>query len=117
MANKIQVTLDTAKLKGLATERTYKNREGEEITIKELKFELVEVKEPKVTYSTDKYDLVKTHFAAAVQTKEEREAKAPAVYVGEGIVTVWKNSGQSDAGAVTAPSTTPAPATQDDCPF
>lgn len=91
MANKIQVTLDTAKLKGLATERTYKNREGEEITIKELKFELVEVKEPKVTYSTDKYDLVKTHFAAAVQTKEEREAKAPSNFIGDGFTVQWKN--------------------------
>ena len=91
MANKIQVTLDVAKLKGIAKDRSYQNRNGEQITVKELKFELVEVKEPKVTYSTDKYDLVKTHFAAALQTKEEREAKAPSNFIGEGITTVWRN--------------------------
>lgn len=91
MANKITITLDTQKLKGIAKDRTYNNRNGEPVTVKELKFELVEVKEPKVTYSTDKYDLVKTHFAALPQTKEEREAKAETVFIGEGITTVWKN--------------------------
>ena len=92
MAQKINVTLDVLKLKGLTTERTYKNRDGEDISIKELKFELVEVKEPKVIFSADKYDLVKTHFAAALQTKEQRDAKEPSLFIGEGITTVWKNS-------------------------
>lgn len=91
MANKIMITLDASKLKGLAKDRTYNNRSGEPVTVKELKFELVEVKEPKVTYSTDKYDLVKTHFAAIPQTKEERDAKADTVFIGEGTTTVWKN--------------------------
>ena len=91
MAQKIQVVLDTAKLKGLSTNRTWKNKDGEEITTKELKFELVEIKEPKIIFSADKYDLVKTHFAAALQTKEEREAKTPSVFIGDGITTVWKN--------------------------
>lgn len=90
MANKITITLDTAKLKGLAKDRTFTTKDGQ-VTVKELKFELVEVKEPKVTYSADKYDLVKTHFASLLQTKEERDAKAPTVYIGEGITTVWKN--------------------------
>ena len=91
MANKIQVVLDTAKLKGLSADRTFKNKEGQEVTIKELKFDLVEVKEPKVIFSTDKYDLVKTHFAAALQTKEQRTAKEPSTFIGDGITTVWKN--------------------------
>lgn len=91
MANKITITLDASKLKGLAKDRTYNNKNGESVTVKELKFELVEVKEPKVTYSTDKYELVKTHFAALLQTKEERDTKAETVFIGEGITTVWKN--------------------------
>lgn len=95
--SKIIVTLDTSKLKGLAKDRTFNTRDGQSVTVKELKFELVEVKEPKVTYSADKYDLVKTHFAAATQTKEQRDAKEPTVYIGEGITTVWKN----DTPAVT----------------
>lgn len=50
------------------------------------------MKEPKVIFSADKYDLVKTHFAAAIQTKEQRDAKEPSLFIGEGITTVWKNS-------------------------
>ena len=98
---KIAITLDASKLKGLAKDRTYNNRNGEPVTVKELKFELVEVKEPKVTYSTDKYDLVKTHFAALPQTKEERDAKADTVFIGEGITTVWKNETVTEAKVIT----------------
>ena len=90
--SKVTITLDVNKLKGLTTERTFNTREGEPVTVKELKFELVEVKEPKVIFSADKYDLVKTHFAAALQTKEQRDAKEPSLFIGEGITTVWKNS-------------------------
>lgn len=88
---KMTITLDTAKLKGLTKERTFNTRDGEPVTVKELKLEVVEVKEPKVTYSTDKYDLVKTHFVSVPQTKEQRDAKEATIYVGEGITTVWKN--------------------------
>lgn len=95
--SKIIVTLDVNKLKGLAKDRTFNTRDGQPVTVKELKFELVEVKEPKITYSADKYDLVKTHFAAVPQTKEQRAANEPTVYIGEGITTVWKN----DTPAVT----------------
>lgn len=44
----------------------------------------------------------------ANQTKEEREAKAPKVYLGNGK-TVWKSNG--------SPAPAPAPATDDDLPF
>jgi hypothetical protein len=33
----------------------------------------------------------KTHFACVVQTKEERDAKAPTIYIGEGFSTIWLN--------------------------
>ncbi|RTL01712.1 MAG: hypothetical protein EKK57_03840 [Proteobacteria bacterium] len=88
---KIQVTLDVSKLKNQSIERTYKNRDGETVTVKELKFELVPVKEPKVIYDGEKHQMVKTHFAALVQTKEQRAAKEPSVFIGDGFTTVWKN--------------------------
>lgn len=88
---KITVTLDAQKLRNLVSKRSYKNKEGQGMEVQEVKFELVEVKEPKTVFTADKYELVKTHFAAAVQTKEEREAKADTVFIGEGITTIWKN--------------------------
>ena len=47
------------------------------------------LKEPKQIYEKDNMRIMKTHFACAIQTKEEREAKADTVYIGEGFTTVW----------------------------
>lgn len=89
---KIQVTLDASKLRTLVSKRTYKNKEGQEVEVQEVKFELVEVKEPKTIYTADKYRIDKTHFASVIQTKEEREAKADTVYIGDGFTTIWSNA-------------------------
>jgi hypothetical protein len=90
--SKIQVTLDAAKLRNLVSKRTYKNKEGQDVTVQEVKFELVAVKEPKTIYTKDKMRIDKTHFACVIQTKEEREAKAPTVYIGEGFTTIWEQN-------------------------
>jgi len=89
--SKIQVTLDANKLRNLVSQRSYKNREGQDVVLQEVKFELVPVKEPKTIYTADAYRIDKTHFAAVIQTKEERTNKAPTVYIGEGFTTVWAN--------------------------
>jgi hypothetical protein len=89
--SKINVTLDATKLRKLVSQRTYKNKEGQNITVQEVKFELVPVKEPKTIFTKDNLRIDKTHFAAAIQTKEERDAKTPTVYIGEGFTTVWLN--------------------------
>jgi len=88
---KIQVSLDAAKLRSLISKRTYKNREGIDVEVQEVKFELVEVKEPKTIYTnTEKnYRIDKTHFACVIQTKEEREAKAETIFIGDGFTTIW----------------------------
>ena len=93
MAQKIQVTLDASKLRNLISSRSYKNKEGQEVKVQEVKFDLIEMKEEskKSVYEHDKFSLIKTHFAVAQQTKEEREQNTPAVYIGEGISQVWKN--------------------------
>ena len=69
---KVQVTLDATKLRNLVSKRTYKNKEGQDVEVQEVKFELVEVKEPKQIYEKDNMKIMKTHFASAIQTKEER---------------------------------------------
>jgi hypothetical protein len=89
--SKIQVTLDAHKLRNLVTKRTYKNKEGQDVELQEVKFELVAVKEPKTIFTKDNMRIDKTHFACVIQTKEEREAKAPTIYIGEGFSTIWLN--------------------------
>lgn len=89
--SKIQITLDASKLRNLVSKRSYKNNAGEQVEVQEVKFELVEVKEPKQIYEKDNMRIMKTHFACAMQTKEEREVKAETIYIGEGFTTVWSN--------------------------
>ena len=87
--SKITITLDASKLRTLVSNREFKNKAGETVKLQEVKFELVEVKEPKQIYEKDNMRIMKTHFACAIQTKEEREAKADTIYIGEGFTTVW----------------------------
>jgi hypothetical protein len=87
--SKIQVTLDATKLRNLVTNRSYTNRDGQQVDLQEVKFELIAVKEPKTIHTTDKYRIDKTHFASVIQSKDEREAKAPTIYIGEGFTTIW----------------------------
>lgn len=91
--SKIQVTIDASKLRNLVSKRTYKNKEGQEVKLEEVKFELVQVKEPKTIYTdkNGKYRIDKTHFASVIQTKEERDAKTQTIFIGDGFTTVWLN--------------------------
>lgn len=111
---KIQVTLDATKLRGLISNREYVNKDGETIKLQEVKFEMVEVKEPKTIF-TDKngaYRIDKTHFACVIQTKEQRESKEPTVYIGDGFTTTWLSSSQNNTNAPKANNDE-----EDDLPF
>ena len=99
--SKIQVTLDAAKLRNLVSKRQFTNKSGEVVDLQEVKFELVEVKEPKQIYEKDNMKIMKTHFACVIQTKEQREAKADTIYIGEGFTTVWNNSEVHEAKPIT----------------
>jgi len=90
---KTQITLDAAKLRNLITEREYKNKEGKTVKVQEIKFDLVEMdsSKHKVVYSNDTMEIVKTSFAVQQQTKEERLAKTPPNYIGEGAEIRFKN--------------------------
>ena len=109
---KIQVTLDATKLRNLVSKREYQNKNGETVQLQEVKFELVEVKEKKEVYKKDNMRIMKTHFASVIQTKEEREAKADTIYIGEGYTTVW-GSDKEEA----KPATTTSEDEPDDLPF
>ena len=110
----IQVTLDASKLRNLVSNRAYKNKEGQEVQLQEIKFKLVEVKEPKTIFTSDKYKINKTHFACVIQTKEEREAKADTIYIGEGFTTIWN---ADNVQVHQAEVISPKPVVEDDLPF
>ena len=94
--SKITVNLDATKLKTLITKRSYTNKEGIEVNLKEIKFELVQVKEPKLIFEEGNRKVFKTHFAAAIQTKEQREAKDESFFIGEGYTTEWEKAERQD---------------------
>lgn len=65
--------------------RTYTNKDGVEVTAKEYPVTAVELKQPKVLKEGGDWKLVKTHFAVETQTKEEKEAGKPDVFLGDGV--------------------------------
>jgi hypothetical protein len=93
---KLDIKLDAAKLRNLVKTRSYKNKEGVEVQVQEIEVQLVPLKESKETFKNEKVTITKTHFLAAKQTKEQREAKEAAVYVGEGFTVDY---GQSQTAA------------------
>lgn len=90
--SKIQITLDATKLRPLVVDRSYTNKNNEEVRIQEIKIDLIEVKDVKIIYEKDNMQILKTHFVCQLQTKEEREAKKTPNYIGEGFTTIWKNN-------------------------
>jgi hypothetical protein len=94
--SKITVNLDATKLRQLVTKRSYTNKENVEVHLQEIKFELVEVKEPKLIFEEGNRKVFKTHFATAIQTKEQREAKEESFFIGEGYTTEWEKTERQD---------------------
>ena len=108
MATKISVSIDADKARELLSNRSYKDKSGNEIAIKEIKFDLVEMKpeSQKVVYIK--------WFAKDKKTQEERENKVEAFYVGEGVSQVWKNEAGSATSFQAAPKKVEV---ADDLPF
>ena len=109
--SKITITLDATKLRNLVTKREFDAKDGTKMQVQEVRFELVEVKEPKIIFEGSGYKLQKTHFASVIQTKEERESKAETIFIGEGVTTIWEQKEQVFS------STTVTEEQSDDVPF
>jgi hypothetical protein len=92
--SKITVTLDATKLRNLVTKREFDAKDGTKMQVQEVRFEIVGVKEPKIIFEGNGYKLQKSHFASVIQTKEEREAQAETIFIGEGITTIWEQKEQ-----------------------
>lgn len=93
---KLLCEIDLTKIdKSKIEDKTYTNKEGQEVTKKVYKFEIVQNKQAKVLKETDTYILEKTHFIVEGQTKEEKDRKAESNFIGEGIQFKYKNDNQS----------------------
>lgn len=80
------INVDVNKInKERLTERKYKDKDGKEVTAKELKLELINLKEPKVVTSGAGWRLEKTHFVTEARTKEERADKIKMPIIGDGV--------------------------------
>ena len=120
MANKITVTVNADKGREILSSRSYKNKEGVDVKVNELKFDLIEMKEEskKVVYDSEKFQLIKTHFAVKLQSAEDRKNKVETVYVGEGVTQVWKDDNGGMSQSQSKPQQNSAPvADDDDLPF
>ena len=112
---KITVNIDLTKIdKTRIVERKYTNAAGVEITAKEYKMDVVEVKPEnfKTIASGDTWALVKKFFVADSPTKEERAAQTKTNFVGDGVVFVDlqpQDTAQPSAngGGATQPSVNP----------
>lgn len=88
---KLTLTIDINKLdKERINLRTYTNKAGEEVTVKEYKIDVVPLKETKLikegtSQKGDKWRLVESHFACDSQTKEEREQKKQTNFIGKAV--------------------------------
>ncbi len=84
---KITITVDITKIdKNRITERTYQDKSGKVVSVKEYKMDIVPLTNTKVISEGGTWKMVKSHFVCEAQTKEERENKKETVYLGEGIV-------------------------------
>lgn len=88
---KISLTLDLSKInKENIIKRSYVNKDGATVEVREYKLDIVKLNEPKTIKTGTNPDgtewaMIKTHFAAEPQTKEQRAKKEKSVILGDGI--------------------------------
>lgn len=94
---KFEITLDLSKIdKNRIINRTYKNKDGVDVTVKEYKLDVVELALPKTIKEGDTWTLAQTHFVTDAPTKEERTAKAKMNTLGKGVGFLDKKESQED---------------------
>lgn len=83
---KINLTIDVTKIdKTKIVERTYINKGGVEVTVKDLNLEVVPLKEKKLIKTSDKGAVFKTHFVAHKSFKNEDGTYENGAIIGDGI--------------------------------
>ena len=84
---KISITLDVSKIdKSKITERRYHDKNNKEVIVREIKLDIVPVREAKMIKDGGNWEMWKMYFVAIPQTTEERANKVKSVILGDGIV-------------------------------
>lgn len=84
---KVSITVDVMRLdKNQIKERRYTDSKGHEVVAKDLKLDVVPLREPKVIKEGEGWQLIKTHFVAEQQTKEQKDKKEKSKIVGSGVM-------------------------------
>jgi len=84
---KIAITIDVKKIpKASIVDRAFFDKSNKEVVVKELKLDIVPLREAKLIKEGDTWSMWKTHFVAIPQTKEQREAKEKSLIIGDGIM-------------------------------
>jgi hypothetical protein len=87
MSEKISITIDLTKInKNKIVERKYTNKDGQEITEKEYKIDVIPTNSPSIIKEEPTYTMIKKYFVAEAPTREEREQKVKTPILGDGIV-------------------------------
>lgn len=88
---KITINIDVSKItKSKIIKRTYINKNNEEVSVNELKLDIVPLKEPKLIKDGDTWTLYKTHFVAEIQTPDEIKRKEKSKIIGDGVCFISK---------------------------
>jgi hypothetical protein len=83
---KLKLQIDVTKIeKDKIIPRTYINKGGVEVTVKDLNLEVVPLKEKKFIKDTEKGTLYKTHFVAHASTKNDDGTWNNGSIIGDGI--------------------------------
>ncbi len=89
---KISITIDLNKVsKSKIKDRKWKSQTGQEIVAKEIKLDVVPLKEKKLIKEGDTWIMYKTHFVSEEQTPEERNRNEKSKIIGDGITFEYKD--------------------------
>src|SRR3990167_10579178 len=82
--NKISLNIDVLKItKSKLVDRSYTNKDGVEVKSRDLKVDVIPLKEKKLIKEGEGWKLLKVAFVAEQQTKEEKANKTPSVIIGD----------------------------------
>ena len=84
--DRLSITIDVSKIsKDKIISRTYNSKDGE-VTAKDLKLEIIPLREPKLVKDGGDWQIWKTHFVAEAQSKEERANNVKSNIIGDGVM-------------------------------
>lgn len=121
--NKITIKINIDRIdKSKIKSRSYKNKSGVDVTVREYEVEVIPIREEKVVHSTDKYDFVKVGFASDRSVKRPDGKWEDGTILGDAIEIRSKSgqvrvTGQNGDGTINFEDIDDGSINPDDIPF